>query len=120
MSFCKVQVAGNLGRDPETREVGESSVTSFSIAHNRKEKGDEVTDWFNVDAWGRLGEVCAEFLSKGSQVVVAGDLRPRSYEKDGAPRTSLDIRATDVHFLRGAVKQEPTEAVAPSDDDLAF
>lgn len=127
MSIVNVTAVGNLGRDPETREVGDTSVCSFSVACNRKEKGEESTDWYNVDAWGKLGELCQKYLAKGRQVVVVGSLRQRKYEKDGAERTSLDIRATDVTFMGGrseATDQDTGDedaAPAPDDDeDIPF
>jgi len=122
MAIATITVVGNLGRDPETKEAGSSSVCSFSIAHNRKAKGDEFTDWYNVDAWGKLGELCQQYLAKGRTVVVSGSLAQRAYEtKDGEARVSLDIRATDVHFVGGAGESsgagEAKAAAGPADDD---
>lgn len=102
----KIIVIGNLGRDPEMRYLpsGES-VTSFSVASNRRyttRSGEqrEETEWFNVSAWGRLGETCNQYLTKGSQVYVEGRLRSRTYEgRDGQTRFSNEINLTDVQFL---------------------
>ncbi len=104
----KIIVIGNLGRDPEMRYLpsGES-VTSFSVASSRRyttNSGEqrEETEWFNVSAWGRLAELCNQYLTKGRQVYVEGRLSSRSYEgRDGQTRFSNDIRLTDVQFLRG-------------------
>lgn len=81
------------------------SVTSFSVASNRKyttatgERREE-TEWFNVSAWGKLGETCNQYLTKGSQVFVEGRLRSRSYEgRDGQTRFVNEISLTDVQFL---------------------
>jgi single-strand DNA-binding protein len=119
MSICQITVVGNLGRDPETREAGSSTVCSFSIAYNRKSKGEEFTDWYNVDAWGKLGELCQKYLQKGSAVVVSGTLAQRAYESNGEKRTSLDIRASDVHFLSRA-EAAPAGEPASDDDDIGF
>ena len=80
----KIIVIGNLGRDPEMRYTPNGqSVTSFSVASNRKyttatgERREE-TEWFNVSAWGKLGETCNQYLTKGSQVYVEGRLRSSS------------------------------------------
>lgn len=117
MGVCTITVVGHLGRDPESREVGGTTVTSFSIAHNRKVKGEDHTDWFNVDAWGKLGELCERYLAKGRVVAVSGQLQPREYEKDGNTRMALDIRAADIHFMGGATQQQDTPEGAVSDDD---
>ena len=91
------------------------SVTSFSIATNRKftVNGEqrEETDWFNVSAWGRLSELCNQYLTKGQQVYVEGRLHLRSFEgRDGQTRWVNEISLTDVQFLsRGpAAGDEPS------------
>ncbi len=101
----KIIVIGNLGRDPEMRYTASGqSVTSFSIATNRKftvgGEQREETDWFNVSAWGRLSELCNQYLTKGQQVYVEGRLHLRSYEgRDGVTRWVNEINLTDVQFL---------------------
>ena len=102
----KIIVIGNLGRDPEMRYTPNGqAVTSFSVASNRKyttstgEKREE-TEWFNVSAWGKLGETCNQWLTKGSQVYVEGRLSSRTYEgRDGQTRFVNEINLTDVQFL---------------------
>ncbi len=106
----KIIVIGNLGKDPEMRYTPNGqSVTSFSIASNRKyttASGEqrEETEWFTVNAWGRMAELCNQYLTKGRQVYVEGRLRSRSYEgRDGQMRFVNEISLTDVQFLsRGA------------------
>jgi len=105
----KIIVIGNLGRDPEMRYTPSGqSVTSFSVASNRKYttgagEQREETEWFNVSAWGKLAELCNQFLTKGRQVYVEGRLHSRSYEaRDGQLRFSNEITLTDVQFLGGA------------------
>ena len=102
----KVMVIGNLGRDPEMRYTpAGQAVTSFSVASNRKYKtaaGEEreETEWFNVNAWGKLGEVCNKYLTKGQQVYVEGRLQSRTWEtQDGERRFGNSITLTDVQFL---------------------
>ena len=102
----KIIVIGNLGRDPEMRYTPSGqSVTSFSVASNRKyttASGEqrEETEWFNVNAWGRLSELCNQYLTKGRQVYVEGRLSSRSYEgRDGQTRFVNEISLTDVQFL---------------------
>jgi single-strand DNA-binding protein len=104
----KIHVIGNVGRDPEMRYTPSGqSVTSFSVASNRRYRTTEgeqreETEWFNVSAFGRLSEICNQFLTRGRQVYVEGRLRGRSYtDRDGQPRYSLEITANDVQFLGG-------------------
>ncbi len=104
----KIIVIGHLGRDPEMRYTPNGqAVTSFSVASSRRyttSAGEqkEETEWFNVSAWGKLGETCNQYLAKGRQVYVEGRLSSRSYEgRDGTTRFSNDISLTDVQFLGG-------------------
>ncbi len=81
------------------------AVTSFSVASSRRYRtGDgeqrEETEWFNVSAFGRLSEICNQYLTKGQQVYVEGRLKGRSYTStDGQPRYSLDITLTEMQML---------------------
>ena len=102
----KIIVIGNLGRDPEMRYLPSGqSVTSFSVASNYRyttNAGEqrEETEWFNVSVWGKLGETCNQYLTKGRQVYLEGRLRSRSYEgRDGQTRFVNEINVTDVQFL---------------------
>ena len=102
----KIIVIGNLGRDPEMRYTPNGqAVTSFSVASNRKyttSTGEqrEETEWFNVSAWGKLGETCNQWLTKGSQVYIEGRLHSRTYQgRDGQTRFVNEINLTDVQFL---------------------
>ena len=109
----KIIVIGHLGRDPEMRYTSSGqSVTSFSIATSRKFTVDgeqrEETDWFRVSAWGRLSDLCNQYLAKGQQVYIEGRLHLGSYEgRDGQTRWSNEIYLTDVQFLsRGSAGGE--------------
>ena len=102
----KIIVVGYLGTDPEMRYLPSGqSVTSFRIASSRRyttsagEQRDE-TEWFTATAWGRLGETCNQYLTKGRQVYLEGRLRSRSYEsRDGQTRFVNEINVTDLTFL---------------------
>lgn len=105
-SFNKIVIVGYLGRDPEIRYLPDgTAVCNFSIATTEKRKdrageAQEVTTWFRVNVWGKQAEVANQYLSKGRQVYVEGRLSQQEYtDKDGNRRASLDVRATDVHFL---------------------
>ena len=112
--YHSVMIIGYLGQDPTTKflESG-SQVTNFSVATSRKwnnkdgSKGEE-TVWWRVAAWGRLGEVCAEYLAKGRLVMVKGQMKPddkgnpRTFTRnDGSPGASYEVTANEVKFLGG-------------------
>ncbi len=102
----KIIVIGNLGSDPEMRYTPNGqSVTSFNIASNRRYRtadGEqrEETEWFRCSAFGRLADVCNQYLTRGQQIYVEGRLKGRSYtDRDGQPRYSLDITLTEMQML---------------------
>lgn len=108
-SLNKVLLLGNLGRDPEVRYTASGrAMATFSIATSfrwRDQDGNdqERTEWHRIVAWGRLGEVCGEYLSKGKQVFVEGRLQSRDWEdQDGNKRTTVEIIASDVIMLGGS------------------
>ena len=110
----KVFLLGNLTRDPELRHTAQgTSVANFSIAVNRT---------FNIIVWGRIGENCAKYLSKGRPVLVEGRLQNRSYEtQDGQKRTVTEIVADNVQFLSGASGRDTIDDGASSGgDDVGF
>lgn len=96
-----VTIIGRLGRDPETNPAG--TVCKLRIASSdRVKRGDEwvdATNWFDVAAFGKTAEHCAQYLSKGRQVAVSGKLRYREWEKDGAKRSAVEIAADSVQFI---------------------
>lgn len=102
----KIIIIGHLGRDPEMRYTPNGdNVTSFSVASSRRYRtaaGEqrEETMWFNISAWGRIGETCNQYLTKGRQVYIEGNLSTRVFQgNDGQPRVANDVRVTDVQFL---------------------
>lgn len=108
MSFNKIILVGNLGRDPELRYTPQGTpVCSFSMATNERRKdkaGDfnDVTTWFRVTLWGRQAETAQQYLTKGRPVYIEGRLRVEEYtDKDGKQRYSLEVNATDMQFIGG-------------------
>lgn len=101
----RVQLIGNLGRDPETRYTPSGQkVCGFSVAVNRRWKNkegetQEATDWFNVEAWGRLGEICQSYLKKGSLIYLEGRLQTDRYEHEGETRYFTKVRASQMQML---------------------
>jgi single-strand DNA-binding protein len=122
MALSKIQIIGNLGRDPELRYTPNGRpVASFTVAVNQSTKNQqsgewiESTDWFRVSVWGDRGERVAENLRKGSRVFVDGRFRAREYEaNDGQKRMSLDITADTVLGLDKREAAEGTFAGAPA------
>jgi len=112
-SLNRVQLIGNLGRDPEARFTANGKkYATFTLAVNRSWKSatgekQEYTDWFLVNAWGKLAEACNSYLKKGSQVYAEGRLivdpatgGPRIWTRqDGSPAASFEIHADLIRFL---------------------
>ena len=101
----KVLLIGRLGADPEIRYTSDgTAVANFNMATNRPiKRGDEweeETDWHRIVAWRRLAEVCGEYLRKGSNCFVEGQLRTRSWEdRDGNKRWTTEVVARDMMML---------------------
>lgn len=150
MSFNKIILVGNLGRDPELRYTPQGvAVCDFSMATNerRRDKSGEYQDvptWFRVTLWRNLAENAAKYLKKGSPVYIEGRLTVEEWtDRDGNPRQTLSVQATDMHFIgRGSGAEDfasgepagepqfsgtpresaasPAAATPPPDDDIPF
>ncbi|NND70974.1 MAG: single-stranded DNA-binding protein [Rhodothermales bacterium] len=104
----KVILVGNLGQDPELRYTGSgTAVCNLRIATNEsyKDASGQLVDkveWHSIVAWGRLAEICGEYLKKGSQAYFEGSLQTRSYEdKDGNMRYVTEVKAREMMLLGG-------------------
>ncbi len=103
----KVIIIGNLGGDPELRiTTTGNSVCNFRVATTERWRGQdgqmqEQTEWHRVTTWGRLAEICGQYLSKGSRVYVEGKLQTRTYEQDGVTRYFTEIVAREMKMLGG-------------------
>lgn len=102
----QVRLIGNLGRDPEYREISNGrKMTRFSLATNEYYVGDQgeklaETQWHQVVAWGKLAEICERLLHKGSEVVLDGRLNTRSYnDKDGVRRSYTEVVALEMAVM---------------------
>ena len=128
----KVILIGNLGKDPDLRYLPSGqAVAKFPLATGMKWKDkdgqlQERTDWHNIVAFGRQGEVCNEYLKKGSPVYVEGRIQTRSWEdKDGNKKYMTEIITQSVRMLgrKGEPQEEVSEEVAETkteDEDLPF
>lgn len=150
MSFNKIIVIGNLGRDPELRYTPQGlAVCSFSLATNEKKRDkagemQDITTWFRVTVWDKRAETASKYLTKGSPVYIEGRLRLEEWtDRDGKSRPSLEITATDMQLLSAGGRGEGMSsgtgaepdyhdsnnfsdvgesktAVTPTDDDIPF
>lgn len=137
-SLNKVMLIGCLGKDPETRytQAG-TAVTNFSLATSERFKAkngewEERTEWHNVTAWGKLAEICGEYLTKGKLVYIEGRLQTRKWEdKDGKDRYTTEVVADKMQMLsgKGEKKEDKPDAGAPAtkeeppfspDNDIPF
>lgn len=133
----KVILIGRLGADPEVRyTAGGTAMATFRMATteqwtNKDGEKTDRTEWHRVVAWKRLGEICGEYLHKGSQVYIEGKLQTRSWEdREGVKRYSTEIVAQTMQMLdspgreekagHGAEKFPADEPVAVPDDDIPF
>lgn len=129
----KTMLIGNLGADVEARETkSKLAVVNFRVATTERWKDaegnqQEATEWHRVVAFGRLAEICDEYLAKGSKVYIEGRLHTRKWEDgDGITRFTTEIIARDMKMLDGADKAESVPAPTdespepPSADDVSF
>jgi single-strand DNA-binding protein len=140
--YQKVVIVGNLGTDPEMRYTPSGqAVTNFNVATNRRwndNQGNqqEETVWFRISVWGRMAEVCNQYLGKGQRVLVEGQLRPDPEtggpriwtDQNGQPRASYELTGREVKFLstRGEGGGDfsggsgPEEAPGLTEDEIPF
>jgi len=127
----KVILVGNLGSDPEVKYTQNgTAVANFRMATTEKFKQNdewvENTEWHRVVAWGRLGEICGEYLTKGARVYIEGKIQTRSWEdRDGNKKYTTEIIAREMKMLSppgnanrgpGSGHDEPP----PMEDDVPF
>jgi single-strand DNA-binding protein len=137
-SVNKVILVGNVGRDPEIRYTqGGTPVANFSLAttdrfKNRSGEMEERTEWHRIVAWGRLAEICGEYLQKGKQIYIEGRLQTRDWEdKEGGKRYTTEVIAQTMQMLgrrgdtegrasagvaRGEAAPEPVADESPEDE----
>jgi len=139
----KVILVGNLGADPQIRYTPQgTAVANFSLAtterfNNKNGERESRTEWHRIIAWGRLAEICNEYLKKGKQVYIEGRIQTRQWDdKDGNKRTTTEIVANNMVMLGRAgdvgdvgaqefqadeeATQEAPATSAGNEDDLPF
>lgn len=113
----RVQLIGRLGRDPESKFTPTGKkVTHFSVAiSNRWKDADgqmkEYTEWVNIEAWGRLGEICQQYLHKGSFIYLEGRLKTDKYEDKGETKYYTKVVALLMQMLDRKPEEEPVSTV---------
>ena len=116
----KAIIIGRLGKDPEVKYTQDGKmITNFTVATDEsyKKDGEKVqkTEWHRIVTFGKLAEICGEYLRKGSLVYVEGKIQTRQWEKDGEKRYTTEIFATTMQMLEKREKNE-----TPVDDDTPF
>lgn len=133
MSFNKVIIVGNLGRDPELRYTPQgTAVCNFSIATNEKKRDkagelQDITTWFRVTLWNKQAENASKYLTKGSPVYIEGRLRIDEWtDRDGKNRYTLEVQGSEMQFISAGPRGddysgEPSEAefAGPADGSSA-
>lgn len=120
MSFNKIILIGNLGRDPELKYTPQGNpVCHFTMATNERRRDrageqQDITTWFRVTLWGRQAELASQYLTKGQSVYIEGRLRLSEYnDREGQPRQSLEVNATDMQFIGGKQDDASYSAASP-------
>ena len=128
-----ISISGNLGKDSELRRLPNGDpVCSFSVADSMGK--DKATIWWNASIFGKRAEALSQYLVKGQQVTVIGNVTEREWtDKEGQKRKSMDVRVSDVALMGGkreaapaAQRPAPRQAARPSsgfddmDDDIPF
>ena len=120
-----VILSGNIGKEPELKNVGESKVISFSLAVKDRFNKDK-TNWVNCVGWNSTAEFISKYFSKGSPILISGRLQVRDWEQDGKKRYATEVVIETVDFFGGkkdeVVKKTQNDFVTvdDTDDDLPF
>jgi single-strand DNA-binding protein len=117
--LATITLTGRLGRDPEVKNVGDNSVTSFSLAVSGFKKDD--VSWFNCEAWGKVGEIIAQYCSKGKQVGVGGTIKIDNWtDKDGNNRQTPKVNVREMTLLGSADESKQAQKQEVKSDDIPF
>jgi single-strand DNA-binding protein len=126
MSFNKIIIVGNLGKDPELRYTPQGvAVCDFSMATNERKRDksgefQEVATWFRVTLWRNQAENAAKYLKKGSQVFIEGRLSLEEWtDRDGNTRQTLSVQASDMHFIGSRGDAAPSMSNDPGEAEFA-
>lgn len=107
-AYNHITLVGNLVKDPEVKKVGKKNKTDFTIAVDRfggKDK-EKAVDFFNIVSWGKLAEICGDYLKKGKKVLVDGRVQIRTYKKDDERKWITEVVAENLKFLTNKPKSK--------------
>jgi single-strand DNA-binding protein len=133
MGLNKAFLIGNVGKDPEVRQAGQSPVANFSLATSdrrfKDEDGKPRTEWHNIVAWGKLAEIIGQYVKKGDMLYLEGRIQTRKWQdKDGNNRYTTEVVADQMEMLGGRNVDRQNSAqptvlsgtVPPPADDPGF
>lgn len=122
MSINRVNISGNLTRDPQLRQTqGGMAILSLGVAVNDRRKNQQTGEWEDVPnfvdcvVFGTRAEKLAQFLAKGSKVAIEGKLRWSQWEKDGAKRSKLEVIVDEIEFMSRGGQQRQQQQTASAD-----
>jgi single-strand DNA-binding protein len=105
-----VHLLGRLGKDPEFKQLENTSIVKFSLATSEKYKDKEQTEWHNIVFFGKIAEVLKNYVHKGDMLQVSGKIKTRSYEgKDGEKKYVTEIIGTGFNFIPSSKKESKTD-----------
>jgi len=121
MGVNRVTLLGNVGREPELRQVGENTVANFSLATTdrrfKDKDGKPRTEWHNVSAWGKLAEIIGQYVNKGTTLYLEGRIQTRSYDKEGVKVYRTEVIADQMEMLSKS-EAAPAPSNTISEDDF--
>lgn len=121
----QVNLIGNVGQDPELRDVNGTPLVNLSLATTDRYKDksgqtQETTQWHRISFWGKAAEIISEYVHKGSKLYVSGSLEYRKYDKDGVEMTAAGIKGRDFKFLDSKPEGGSKKKQEDFNDDLPF
>ena len=124
----KVNLIGNLVRDPELRYTKQNTpVASYTIAINTRYGEQQQTDYINISTWGKSGEFVSKYFKKGQPIAIIGRLKNKNYESNVVKHYSMEVVTEDIEFIgskKEETKVEPKEEFTPNfnidDDEMPF
>ncbi len=113
-NFASITLVGHLGRDVSIKDVGDKKVASVSLAVSKKRNGNDTTSWYDLNFWGRQAEVAAQYLAKGSAVMVVGEPEIQEFElkkgdRAGQMATKVSVFVKEFTMLDGKKKDGDQE-----------
>jgi len=120
--FNQTFIIGNVGQEPELKQIGTGQVCNFSVAvsNNYLDKQgnkQQKTEWFNVSAFGKLAEVCANYCKKGKQVFIVGEIKTNKWEdKNGNKRETISLIAQKLKLLGGKESSQSSGNFQPENN----